>query len=437
MRVRKFNLYAVFFMVVMFLAMPMTAHADSVYIESMNITVETKETPTKTLVQDKRRVLSDEEIQQIRAAGERLNVYDIGLYIEMTEKASCTQEYANQLAEQKFDEMLSPDNSIMIVFSFYEDSEGYYAVHYNVQGNLSESTINQIIQGSYHDFKTDSTWITGSFEKVVDYLTEVEYNLIHADEIAEQNKEMLITLGKIFRVMLEIFAIVAIIYLAWELKKQDKDWRAYTDKKDKKIDALIHEAKRQDSAREKLKARCDTLQGWKDNAIASTPEIEARITEYLAKKHAREFDKNYKKAEGVEVLSSMISEYDAMSAREKALVKLDIAKARQKLDELTKEEAKRASKVIEDACRQSADRHHRDSYNNAMNYYNGLPTAVKVLIAAQLISRLNNNHSAAQSDYHRHQSSYSSSYSHHHSSSSFSTGGFHSGTFGGGFGGGH
>ena len=438
MRVRKFNLYAVFFIVAMLFAMPMTAHADSIYIESQGITVETKETPTETVVVDMRKVLSDGQIQNVKEAGTKLKIYNVGLYVEMTEKATCSQKYANSLAEQKFEELLPAENSVMIVFSFYEDAGGYYAVHYNLQGDFSESKVNRIIEGSYHDFKSDSTWIAGSFEQVVDYLTEVENNLINADAIAEQRHAALVTLGKIARAMIECFAIVAIIYLAWEIKSKDKEWRAYTDKKDRKIESLTKEAKRQDAAKNKLKERCDILQAWKDDAIESTPEIEGRITEHRAKRRAKEFDKTYKKAEGYKMLSSMISEYDAMSVQEKGHVKLDITKAKQKLEELAKAEAEKATNIIHETCKQTADRHHLNSYDKTLNYYNGLPNAVRMLIAARLVSQLIDGHPRAKSDYSRHShSSSSSSSSFSHRSSSMHTGGFHSGTFGGGFHGGH
>ena len=39
----------------------------------------------------------------------------------MTDKKTCTQSYANSLAEEKYNEILKDKpNSIMIVFSFYK-----------------------------------------------------------------------------------------------------------------------------------------------------------------------------------------------------------------------------------------------------------------------------------------------------------------------------
>lgn len=438
MKNRKIKLLAVFFAVVtMILAMPMTAYADSIYIESQDITVYLKETPTKTVVEDKRGVLSNEEIQKIEAAGERLKIYDIGLYIEMTEKNTCTQRYTNSLSEKKFDELLSgKENSIMIVFSFYEDAGGYYAVHYNVQGDLKQYDVNKIIQGTYHDFKTDATWITGSFEQVIDYLTKVEENLINADEIAEQKRQDTVAFFKVFRVVLEVLAIAIIIYMICNNKRKENRWQETLDEKNGEIASLVNEVREKKCECEEIKDERNKLQGWKKNALNASPEIEAMISKYLAKECAEAFNKKFKKAKSLEKLLEMISEYDAMSSNEKDFVKLDVVKARENLDVLAGKEAEKATKIIEEACNKSSDRYNRDSYNNAMNYYNHLPQCVKILIAAQLIRNLESNHSAAESDYNRHHNS--SSYHNSLSSGGFNhSGGFHSGTFGGGFHGGH
>ncbi len=440
MNIRKIT-YAVF-LVLMLFAMPIKAYADTITIESQGITVTTKETPTETVVIDKMEVLSDGQIQAIKDAGTKLSIYNVGLYVEMTEKATSSQEYAKSLAEQRFNELLPAENSVMIVFSFYEKAGAYYGMYYNVQGDLQENRIRRIIDGTYHEFKSDSTWIAGSFEQVVDYLTEVEYNLIHADEIAEQRHAAMLTFGKISRAMLECFAIVAIIYLVWEMKTREKAYKEQLGKRNKEIDSLGEELEQRDGKINELKTACGDLLTWREDAIKSTPELEARIEKFRAKKRARQFDETYQNAEGFDTISRMISEFDAMSELTKSFVKLNIEEARQKLETLTKEAAERASKKIEDACKQPADRHHRDSYDNAMTYYNGLPPAIKILIAAHLISRLNNNHSAAQKDYKRHRNmssssssmmsrSYQSTGSHHHSN------GFHSGSFGGHCSGGH
>lgn len=436
--IRKIQLLAVFFVIMVILAMPITAHAESIYIESQGITVQTKETPTKTVVKDARGVLSDEQIKQVEAAGERLKIYDVGLYVEMTEKASCSQKYANNLAEQKFDELLNgKENSIMIVFTFYEDAGGYYAIHYDIQGNMSENQVNRIIQGSYHDFKTDATWIAGSFDQVIDYLSDVEYSLIHADEIAKQEKESLHMALKVFRIILEIFAVVIIIYLIRKNSKDAAEWDELDEKKEKKINNILEDARKKKQMCKSLSEKCNELQKWKDNAIACTPGVEANVTEYLAKERANEFDETFKETKEFPELVQMIFEYDEMSTQEKEHVKIDVKSARARLEKMAKAEAKKATKVIEETCKKSADRHNRDSYNSTLNYYNGLPHPVRILIAAQLIKKLNDGNSAAQSDYRHYHNMHSSSYRSSTSSFRHSSGGFHSGTFGGGFHGGH
>lgn len=437
MKLRRIPILAVILMMMSFVT-PIVANADSIYIESQDIYVNLKETPTKTVVVDKRGVLSDEQIQQIEAAGTRLRVYDVGLYVEMTERSTCSQSYANTLAEQKFDELMPrKENSVMIIFTFYEDAGGYYAVHYNVQGNLSENQVNQKIRGTYHEFKTDATWIAGSFEQVIDYLTEVENNLINADQIAEQQKENLILIGKIFRVILELLAIVVIIYLVREQRRNDKEFNQTINKKNEKIELLHEEARKKKEKCKELDKTCKELHKWKNAAIASTPEVEKNISTFYARQRAKEFDETFRNASSFDELVQMVSEYDEMSSEEKSFVRLDVRKARSEMEKMAKKEAEKATKVITEACKETGNRYNRDMFDHTMGYYNGLPSCVKILIAAHLIRTLNDKHSAAQSDYKRYHSS-SSSHSHSHSSSSFHhAGGFHSGTFGGGFHGGH
>ena len=433
---RRITLLVALFMVVMVLASPITAHADSIYIESQDITVELKEMPSKTVVVDKRGVLSDEQIQQIETAGTKLKIYDIGLYVEMTEEATCSQEYANTLAEQKYDELMSgKENSIMIVFSFYEDAGGYYAVHYDVQGDLSETLVTQKIEGTYHQFKTDATWIAGSFEQVVDYLTEVEDNLIHADEIAARQEERNILLLKIFRIMFELLAVATIIYLFWKLNDTEKECNETVNQKDKKIDMFYKEACKKKAQCNGLKKTCKNLQNWKEAAIASTPSVEKNVSEYFAKKCAREFNKKFENAKEFKELITMVSEYDEMSGEEKSFVELDVDKARAEMEKIAKVEAEKATKVISDACKKEGTRHNRDKLEHTMNYYNGLPSCVRILIAVQLIKKLNAKCSSAENDYRSYKNSLNS---YNNSSNRFNhSGGFQSGTFGGGFHGGH
>ncbi len=438
MKDRKlWKLFITCLMALAILAVPMTVHAEDIYIESLGITVKTKDTPTETVLVDMDNMLTAGDTEAIKAEGTRLGIYNIGLYIEMIDEKNCNQKHANEMAEAMYKEYMPEENSIMIVFSFYKEAEGYYGVHYNVQGELSESKISGIIEGTYHDFKTDSSWIAGSFQQVVTYLLESEYNLIHADEIAAQKKA---ETDKFYRLMMFVGAgIVAIIIIAliYKIKEQSDNYEALSERSAARNDELMGKLRKKEREYEDLESEKSKLETWRKHALAVDPNMNNKISIYLAQGTAKRFSTNFGSAETLEDYCRMFDTYNGMSDLEKSYVSIDVDTAREKLDELAKEKAAEATKLIEETCSYSDDRHHLDSYNDTLNYYNGLPSYVRTWITLALVNNLIQRQSNAQSDYrsYQHRSSYS-----HHSSSSMSHssyGGFHSGTFGGGFHGGH
>ena len=136
----------------------------------------------------------------------------------------------------------------------------------------------------------------------------------------------------------------------------------------------------------------------------------------------------------------MFEQYGSMTEEEKSYVTLDMGRAQDMLDELAKIEAKKATEMIEETCQLSTTSSHYSDYSRTMNYYNGLPDCVRVLLAVSLINSLKNNHNRSHTAYTQHQESTSYSSHHHSSSHSYRSsfgGGFHSGSFGGHVGGGH
>ena len=434
---RLWKLFITCLMALAILAVPMTVHAENIYIESLGITVKTKDTPTETVLVDMDNMLTAGDTEAIKAEGTRLGIYNIGLYIEMIDEKNCNQKHANEMAEAMYKKYMPNDNSIMIVFSFYEEAEGYYGVHYNVQGELSESKISGIIEGTYHDFKTDSSWIAGSFNMVVTYLLKSEYNLIHADEIAAQKQAESNKMFQIIQYVVLGLLAIFILYLLYKIKVQHDEYETLSEESASRNNELSRKLRNKENDIETLEGEKSELEEWKENAIAADPDIIKKISVYLAQGTARRFSTNFGSAETLDDYCQMFDTYNGMSDLEKSFVSIDVDTAREKLDELAKEKAAEATKLIEETCSYSDDRHHLDSYNNTLNYYNGLPSYVRTLITLALVNNLIQRQSNAQSDYRSYQ--HRSSYSHHSSSSSShsSYGGFHSGTFGGGFHGGH
>ena len=422
------------------IAIPITVHAEPIYIETLDITVNTKDEPTKAIVVDNRGVLTPSEIEAIEHAGERLKVYNLGVYIEMTDSKTCTQNYAVNLAEEKYREIMPNENSILIAYSFYEDANGYFGVYYNVQGDVSRSEIQSIISGTYHDFETDGTWIAGSTDQVVDYLEKVESDLLSTDARMAEKKKQDEEFLKSFRVVLMCLGGGIILLLIVLYRKKDNELWETERKNERKVEELLSTISKKDDEIEKGLEEVRRLNTWKRNAISADPDIERKIKTFLAYQKAKQFDSDFGSASTLSDYVSMFDQYGAMSDEEKSYVQLDMVKAKEMLDQLAKIEAEKANSYFEETCKLSSNRANYESYNNAVHYYNGLPSCVRTLLNLALIHSLTSGHSQAQSDYKHHQAA--SSYHSYHSSSSssrsyHSSGGFHSGSFGGHFGGGH
>ena len=91
MKFRNLKFVTIVIVIIAFVIAPLSVYAKSIKIESKDITVETKDTPTSEIVVDERGLFSKEQISQIENAGKELEVYDVGLYVEMTDKKTCTQ----------------------------------------------------------------------------------------------------------------------------------------------------------------------------------------------------------------------------------------------------------------------------------------------------------------------------------------------------------
>jgi len=313
-------------------------------------------------------------------------------------------------------------------------------VHYNVQGDLSEGEIIAIIKGTYHDFKTDGSWIAGNTDQIVDYLIKVENDLLTTDARKAAEKERNAELMRIARIILEVLGVCCIIALAIFHKKKVDELEEIIDDKDSRIRKARDEYSDLMHEKDSVDGEKETLAVWKKRAIAADPDIEKKIQTLLAKRKAAKFSQDFGTAATLKDYVAMFEQYGSMTEEEKSYVTLDMGRAHDMLDELAKIEAKKATEMIEETCHLSTTSSNYSSYSRTMNYYNGLPQCVRVLLAVSLINSLKNNHNRSHTAYTQHQESmsynshrHSSSYSHH---SSFG-GGFHSGSFGGHVGGGH
>lgn len=420
--------------------------SDKVSAETVQEGVDTQELEY-TVVTDKAGMLSEAQIKNIEEKVAELENCDAGLYIEKTDRKTCTQSYTNKLSEQMYSEIFGDyRNGVMIVFSFYEEAGGYYAVHYGANVPLSERKISNIIEGTYHDFKTDATWVEGSFCQCVDYLKTVKEATSESNMAGEKEPMSMLEVIFLILLILAVFVIGVLAFSYHSIKVEMKDLKddlSSARNKNSESQRKISELEEKISSTSKANIK---LQNWKKNAMLVRPMIQDEIDDRLAKDEAAEFDHKYSRivklepvVENFDRFDILMSVYEKMSDLAKSYVKLDINTASRKRQESGELYAKDATQKIENVCsRCTGSRHDRSELNSTVNYYNGLPLFVRLMIAQSLISRLNESHDkaeAAQRRYNSSQSSYNHSSS--HSGSSFGSGFHGGGTFGGGFHGGH
>ena len=406
-----------------------------------------------TVVTDNAGLLSEEQIAEINEISKQFELLKPALYVENCDERTCTQSYTNDLSKKMYNEIFGNNkHGIIIVFSFYKEANGYYSVTYGDKLKIDESKVSRLIEGSYHDYPTDSTWITGSFKLCTDYFSSVEYNIVHADEIAEQKAkeetEFKPDFIKLSKILFVIALIIAIIFLGLSLHQNKKEYEKNLLEKEKRIKKLQGENTTLTSKLETAERDAMNLRKWKKDANSIDSNIQEKIEDFRAKRTAENFDSKYSKYTSKEVeasdyhtLERMISEYEKLSSAEKHYVTINMDEVSERKVESEKLYAKEAEEKIEKICRSAnGDRHHRSELEDAVRYYHHIPSSVRILIAASLIKRLNSMNDDAQKDYKRYkrqQEELHSSSSYSSSSSTFGGSFGGGGTFGGGFGGGH
>lgn len=397
-----------------------------------------------TVVTDKAGLLTNSQIQNIEAKVGELSNYDVALYIENADQKTCTQKYTNNLSEEMYQNTFGDyRNGIMIVFSFYKPENGYFAVHYGGNVNISESKVSRLIEGSYHDFKTDSTWIEGSFLQCVDYFKTVENEPVKVEETKAPWPLSTKILAMILTAV--VIAGIALINSYVNLKNEKSYIEERYEEQKKLIKEKISEISELRSENSRLKEKSSKLETWKKDAQKTRPTIQSEMADKLARETARRFDKKFANdinlradIENFELFDNMMIEYESLSDLAKGYVTIDISKGSKKRQEAGKLYADVATKEIQDVCQKcSGTRHERSQLDDTLRYYNDLPLFVRLMIAQSLIKSLKDTQSRAEADHRRHQNSYSSSRSHSSYGSTFGGGFHHGGTFGGGFGGGH
>lgn len=403
---------------------------------------------TYCIVTDMAGLLSETDVTEIeQAVAESGSQFHLALYIENKDKSEISQKYVNQLSETMYAEIFGTRrDGIMIVFSFYAEANGYYAVHFgpNASAIASESKVKNIIEGSYHDYPTDSSWVSGSFKSCVSYFAEVK-----AKTENTENTNVLIIIG-CFVITVVVFMCIYGLYNSAK-EKNEEIAKLTEDLKAKKQE--LKSSNQELAAAKKNAKAIGTLYArevqWHADALKVMSDLQERIDDLNAQEKAQAFNQKcntlrLKKAsiENFAVFNEFAEEYDKLSDNEKQYITSNIEEVLAKRNESAKAYAEEASKKIQSTCKSTADRHHKGLYDNTMQYYNHLPLYIKLMLAKSVVETLKRNQSKAETDEKAYKRRQQESYHRTSSSHSGSTFGnsFHGSsgsTFGGHFGGGH
>lgn len=399
-----------------------------------------------TVVTDKAGLLSAEQVQNIEKKVNELEEHYIALYVENTDPDISNEDYVAEISEEVYaKEFGRAGNGIVVVFSFFKEANGYYDIRVGNNVKVSKTNLNSIIEGTYHDFKTDATWVEGSFLQCIDSLKTAEVSSARQDSAGESK----LTKSEILAIILLIIIGAATIIIMKLISKL-RNMKEYVEH----IEECLKIAKERNSQYEtkfyelthalsKAEADNKELQDWKTDAICIVKDIDDKINDMRAKREASDFDRRHCLVQDWDITVKNFEEFDKtmesyskVSGLAKKYITCDIRTISEKRKKAGELYAAEATRKMEDVCsRCSGTRYNRAEINDTMQYYNGLPMYVKMMIAKNVVNRLNAVQKSAEADYSRHNSYSSSRSSYSHTSSM----GGHFGTthVGGHFGGGH
>ena len=228
---------------------------------------------------------------------------------------------------------------------------------------IVSSKIGDIIEGTYHDFKTDGSWIAGNTDQIVDYLLKVENDLLTTDARKAAEKERNAEFLRIVRIILEAFGVCCIIAFAIFHKRKVDELEELIEYKDSNIRRVKDDYSELMDKKDSIDDERKKLETWKERAIAADPDIEKKIKTLLAKRKAEKFSKDFGAAATLKDYVAMFEQYGSMTEEEKSYVTLDMGRAQDMLDELAKIEAKKATEMIEETCQLSTTSSHYFNYN--------------------------------------------------------------------------
>lgn len=159
------------------------------------------------IVSDKSAIINKNDLSIIETTEATLKQYDIYLYVELSTEGECFQSTTDYLAYQLYNDVFSDNQKgIVLVYSFYDEFEGYFSIKIGTNSSLDEKHMKDIISDGFNKYGTESEWITYTYKDLVKYIYSIETREIKA----EQKEQRLIERESKPRTFNPFFAIGAI-----------------------------------------------------------------------------------------------------------------------------------------------------------------------------------------------------------------------------------
>ncbi len=386
----------------------------TVYAEDSTNANVTQSTTSKSeeipVITDEAKILSEHESDEIIENSKNLSVYSLAIYIESMDETELSEQETADHAKAFYQNVFGENESgIVIAYAFSTNSfnNRFYAIYHGENVEVANSKIENLIKNAKKSTQSDNEWVTLASEQIIDYLVSQEYNVIHADEIAERDKrntEIIVNIIKIFFILVILSVIGFGIFKIFEKKKE-------YDKKIKRIQntraKIARDKERADEEIKKLKKEIQELDSWKKTAIKVQPDIEKKVLCYYAKADAQKFSKKYEKISKKEFenkdfsyLVRVIDEFEKLSELAKKFVTIDMDDVYRKYKTILNNYKAESEEKIRQVCKKYAGtEEERFKLRHAVEYYESLPIQIQSKFDSKLLAELRKKHESAEADY--------------------------------------
>lgn len=386
----------------------------TVYAEDSTNANVTQSTTSKSeeipVITDEAKILSEHESDEIIENSKNLSVYNLAIYIESMDESELSEQVTADHAKTFYQNVFGENESgIVIAYAFSANSfnNSFCAIYHGENVEVSENKIENLIKSAKKSTQSDNEWVTLASEQIIDYLVSQEYNIIHADEIAERderNTEIIVNIVKIFFILVILSIIGFGIYKIFEKKKE-------YDKKIKRIQntraKIARDKEKAEEEIKNLKKEIQKIDNWKKTAIKVQPDIEKKVLCYYAKADAQKFSKKYEEFSKKEFTNNdfsylvrVIEDFESLSDLAKKFVTIDMDDVHQKYKTILDNYKAESEEKIRKVCKKYAGtEEERFKLRHAVEYYESLPIQIQSKFDSKLLAELKKKHESAEADY--------------------------------------